>query len=65
MKVTCCARSSAGARAYLLKDSATTDLVQAIHAVVRGEVIFQPRGEQGSAAGLHAKVAAKRCGRFL
>ena len=33
---------SAGARAYLLKDSATTDLVQAIHAVVEGKSFFSP-----------------------
>jgi DNA-binding NarL/FixJ family response regulator len=32
----------AGARAYLLKDSATTDLVQAIHAVVEGKSFFSP-----------------------
>ena len=32
----------AGARAYLLKDSATTDLVQAIHAVVEGKLFFSP-----------------------
>ena len=33
---------SAGARAYLLKDSATTDLVQAIHAVAEGKSFFSP-----------------------
>jgi DNA-binding NarL/FixJ family response regulator len=33
---------SAGARAYLLKDSATTDLVQAIRAVVEGKSFFSP-----------------------
>ena len=33
---------SAGARAYLLKDSATTDLVTAIHAVVEGKSFFSP-----------------------
>ena len=33
---------SAGARAYLLKDSATTDLVQAIHAVAEGKSLFSP-----------------------
>jgi DNA-binding NarL/FixJ family response regulator len=33
---------NAGARAYLLKDSATTDLVQAIHAVVEGKSFFSP-----------------------
>jgi DNA-binding NarL/FixJ family response regulator len=32
----------AGARAYLLKDSATTDLVQAIRAVVEGKSFFSP-----------------------
>jgi two-component system, NarL family, response regulator NreC len=32
----------AGARGYLLKDSATTDLVQAIHAVVEGKSFFSP-----------------------
>ena len=32
----------AGARAYLLKDSATTDLVQAIHAVAEGKSFFSP-----------------------
>ena len=32
----------AGARAYLLKDSAATDLVQAIHAVVEGKSFFSP-----------------------
>ncbi len=32
----------AGARAYLLKDSATADLVQAIHAVVEGKSFFSP-----------------------
>ena len=32
----------AGARAYLLKDSATTDLAQAIHAVVEGKSFFSP-----------------------
>ena len=32
----------AGARAYLLKDSATTDLVQAIRAVVDGKSFFSP-----------------------
>jgi len=32
----------AGARAYLLKDSATTDLVQAIHSVVEGKSFFSP-----------------------
>ena len=32
----------AGARAYLLKDSATTDLIQAIHAVVEGKSFFSP-----------------------
>jgi len=32
----------AGARAYLLKDSATTDLVQAIHAVFEGKSFFSP-----------------------
>jgi len=32
----------AGARAYLLKDSATIDLVQAIHAVVEGKSFFSP-----------------------
>ena len=33
---------SAGARAYLLKDSATTDLVQAIHAVAEWKSFFSP-----------------------
>jgi DNA-binding NarL/FixJ family response regulator len=33
---------NAGARAYLLKDSATTDLVQAIRAVVEGKSFFSP-----------------------
>ena len=33
---------SAGARAYLLKDSDTTDLVQAIHAVAEGKSFFSP-----------------------
>ena len=33
---------SAWARAYLLKDSATTDLVQAIRAVVEGKSFFSP-----------------------
>lgn len=33
---------SAGARGYLLKDSATTDLVQAIHAVAEGKSFFSP-----------------------
>jgi DNA-binding NarL/FixJ family response regulator len=33
---------AAGARAYLLKDSATTDLVQAIHAVAEGKSFFSP-----------------------
>ena len=33
---------SAGARAYLLKDSATTDLVQAIRAVAEGKSFFSP-----------------------
>ena len=33
---------SAGARAYLLKDSATADLVQAIRAVVDGKSFFSP-----------------------
>ena len=33
---------SAGARAYLLKDSATTDLVQAIRAVVEEKSFFSP-----------------------
>jgi two-component system, NarL family, response regulator NreC len=33
---------SAGARGYLLKDSATTDLVQAIHAVADGKSFFSP-----------------------
>lgn len=32
----------AGARGYLLKDSATTDLVQAIRAVVEGKSFFSP-----------------------
>ncbi|MCC6393203.1 MAG: response regulator transcription factor [Bryobacterales bacterium] len=32
----------AGARAYLLKDSAETDLIQAIHAVVAGKSFFSP-----------------------
>jgi len=32
----------AGARAYLVKDSATTDLVQAIHAVAEGKSFFSP-----------------------
>jgi DNA-binding NarL/FixJ family response regulator len=32
----------AGARAYLLKDSATNDLVQAIRAVVEGKSFFSP-----------------------
>ena len=32
----------AGARAYLLKDSATTDLVQAIRAVAEGKSFFSP-----------------------
>ena len=32
----------AGARAYLLKDSAATDLVQAIHAVAEGKSFFSP-----------------------
>ncbi len=32
----------AGARAYLLKDSATLDLVHAIHAVVEGKSFFSP-----------------------
>ena len=32
----------AGARAYLLKDSATSDLVQAIRAVVEGKSFFSP-----------------------
>ncbi len=32
----------AGARAYLLKDSATSDLVHAIHAVVEGKSFFSP-----------------------
>jgi DNA-binding NarL/FixJ family response regulator len=32
----------AGARAYLLKDSATSDLVQAIHAVAEGKSFFSP-----------------------
>jgi DNA-binding NarL/FixJ family response regulator len=32
----------AGARAYLLKDSATTDLAQAIRAVVEGKSFFSP-----------------------
>jgi DNA-binding NarL/FixJ family response regulator len=32
----------AGARSYLLKDSATTDLVQAIRAVVEGKSFFSP-----------------------
>jgi len=32
----------AGARGYLVKDSATTDLVQAIHAVVEGKAFFSP-----------------------
>jgi DNA-binding NarL/FixJ family response regulator len=36
----------AGARAYLLKDSATTDLVQAIHAVVEGKSFFSPAVSQ-------------------
>jgi len=33
---------SAGARGYLLKDSATTDLVQAIHAVAERKSFFSP-----------------------
>jgi len=33
---------AAGARAYLLKDSAEGDLVQAIHAVVEGKSFFSP-----------------------
>lgn len=32
----------AGARGYLLKDSAETDLIQAIHAVVAGKAYFSP-----------------------
>ena len=32
----------AGARAYLLKDSATSDLIQAIRAVVEGKSFFSP-----------------------
>jgi DNA-binding NarL/FixJ family response regulator len=37
---------SAGARAYLLKDSATTDLIQAIHAVAEGKSFFSPAVSQ-------------------
>ena len=33
---------AAGVRAYLLKDSATADLVQAIHAVAEGKSFFSP-----------------------
>lgn len=32
-----------GARAYLLKDSAVTDVVQAVEAVVRGKSFFSPK----------------------
>jgi len=32
----------AGARAYLLKDSAESDLVRAIHAVAEGKSFFSP-----------------------
>jgi DNA-binding NarL/FixJ family response regulator len=33
----------AGARGYLLKESAAADIVHAVHAVVRGEAVFGPR----------------------
>ena len=55
----------AGARAYLLKDSAINDLVQAIRAVVEGKSFAVPGGEQGSTPRLHAKAEAQRRGRFL
>ena len=55
----------AGARAYLLKDSAEADLARAIRAAVGGQIVLQPRRGQGAAGRLHAHAAAHRRGRFL
>jgi DNA-binding NarL/FixJ family response regulator len=51
----------AGAKAYLLKDSAEADLAQAIRAAA-AKVVFQSRRRQSTAGRLHAKAATHRCG---
>ncbi len=44
----------AGARAYLLKDSAEADLIAAIDAITVGKSVFQPSGAADIEGRLHA-----------
>src|ERR1700674_101977 len=53
----------AGARAYLLKDSAEHDLIEAVRAVKGG--VFQSRHQQDAGGGLHAADARAEGGRQL
>ena len=55
----------AGAKAYLLKDSAEADLARAIRAAASGKSFFSPAVGQGAAGRLHAQAATHRRGGFL
>ena len=55
----------AGAKAYLLKDSAEADLARAIRAATAGKSFFSPAVGQVLLAGLHAQARAHGRRRFL
>ena len=55
----------AGARAYLLKDSAESDLIDAIHAIMRGEVVLQSSGAASLERRLHASTGGDGRRRYV
>ena len=55
----------AGARAYLLKDSAEADLIAAIHAITEGKSFFSPAGAADFERRLHAPARRNGRGGYL